>query len=169
MRFYIMTLVSIIAVLAVKSYTTTAQDTPLNDVELEVMADFELLNKQDTIRHRKMINRFIQPITQSEVVYGKFKGSGPFTNETYINFERLKRTATQYELNELLLNENPVVRVYAHKALVSNQMEIRSDIAESLVQDSSEVIIIDGFKAQEMMVMDIVSESIFPQPIEVQP
>ena len=46
---------------------------------------------------------------------------------------------TLEELNTMLLHESPVVRVYAHRALMANQMEIYGDNLNALVADSAEV------------------------------
>lgn len=161
MRYYIMTLVSVIVVLTIKSYTSTAQDEPINDLDLERMANYELLNHSDTVRHRKMIDRFVKSLETSEYIHGKYEGCANFENETFSSYERLERTATEQELQSLLMNQNPVVRLYAHKALVANDMKIPTDFLELSVQDSTEIVFIDGMSINKVRVMDLVSENLF--------
>ena len=157
MRFYIMTLVSIITVLAIKSYTINAQDDNVGDLEIEMMASTELLNKADTLRHHKMISRF----ESSDYVYGKFAGSANFPNDTYQNYERIQRVCTVQELNKMLDHESPVVRVYAHRALMENKMMVYPHHQEELIRDSAEVLVIDGLSISKTNVLNIVAENMF--------
>lgn len=161
MRYYIMTLISIVAVVAIKSYTINAQGRAINDIDVELMAATDLLNHADTVRHEKMIERFVQGIEKSEYVYGKYAGSAEFPTQTYVNYERILRVGTTQELHALLLHESPVVRVYAHKALTANDMAIETALLEVLIADTTQVVCIDGLAISKMRVMDIVSENIF--------
>lgn len=167
MRYYIMTLVSIITVLAIKSYTINAQDqSNIDDLDVEIMASTELLTHADTLRHQKMINRFVQSIESSPYVYGQYSGSANFPNEVYEDYQRIERVCTVQELNEMLKHESPVVRVYAHQALMNNQMDITKDNLESMIIDSSEVYKIDGLAIEKVRVMDLVATNIFQQKKE---
>lgn len=165
MKYYIMTLISIVAVLAIKSYTINAQGRVANDGDVEIMAKTELLNKEDTIRHQKMINQFLDDLEKSEFVYGKYAGSAEFPTYTYLNFERIQRVGTPEELNALLAHESAVVRVYAHQALTTNQMEIPTETLEALMMDSAEVICVNGMEISKARVMDLVAENLF-QPTQ---
>ena len=167
MRFYIMTLVSIITVLAIKSYTINAQaESNIDDLDVEIMASAALLTKADTVRHQKMIKRFVKTIESSPYVYGEFSGSADFPNSVYENYQRIERVSTAQELNTMLLHESPVVRVYAHRALMANQMEIYGDNLDALVADSAEVYQIDGLAISKVRVMDIVTANMFRKPAE---
>ena len=161
MKYYIMTLVSIVTVLAIKSYTINAQDQPIDDMEVAMMASGELLNKADTIRHQKMINRFIKGIEGSEILYGKYSGSAEFSNDIYENFERIQRVGTAEELNDLLVHESPVVRLYAHKALAVNGMPMDHDKLEALVNDTTTLIQHDGFIITKVTVGDLACRNMF--------
>lgn len=161
MRFYITTLVSIIVVLTIKSYTSTATEQPVQDKDLVLMASTELLSKADTVRHAKMIKRFVHSLEQSEVVQLKYSGSANFPHPTYQNYERLERVGTKEELNLLLDHESPIVRVYAHKALVTKGLPINNEKMVNLLNDTSTVMIVDGLKISEDHVMNIVSDYVF--------
>lgn len=168
MRYYIMTLISIITVLAIKSYTINAQDHPVDDVDLELMASGELLNKADTLRHQKMIKRFVNDIAGSEMVYGKYAGSADFPTPVYEDYARIQRVATVQELNNLVEHESAVVRVYAHRALMENNMEITDTHLDALITDSSEVMLVDGLSISKVRVMDLVSQNIFQKEEETE-
>lgn len=161
MKFYIMTLVSIITVLAIKSYTINAQDHNVNDIDIEMMASTKLLNKADTLRHQKMISRFVNGIESSEYVYGKYTGSADFPSDVYQNYERIQRVCTVQELNHMLDHDSPVVRIYAHRALMENDMMVYPHHQEELIRDSAEVVVMDGLSLSKTRVLNIVSENMF--------
>lgn len=161
MKFYITTIVSIFVVLTIKSYTSNASEQPVLDKDLVMMASTKLLSKADTVRHAKMIKRFVSSLENSEHVQLKFNGSANFPNETFENYERLEKVSTKEELNQLLSHDSPVVRIYAHKALANNNMEMNKVQLQTLLNDSSEVIIVDGLSIRETRVMDEVSNYVF--------
>lgn len=161
MKYYIMTLVSIVVVLAIKSYTINAQDKPINDQQVELMASGELLNLADTIRHQKMINRFLSKLETSEKLYERYTGAANFPNQVFENYERIERVGTEEELNELLLHESPVVRIYAHRALAVNQMEMDNEAMELLVNDTTLVFRHDGVHIIPVRVMDLAANHLF--------
>ncbi len=161
MKYYIMTLVSIVVVLGIKSYTINAQQTPVDDVEVELMASSELLNKADTIRHQKMIKRFVVGLEKSEVLYGKFTGPANIPNKVYQDYERIQRVGTKEELNSLMTHNSPVVRLYAQRALMNNNMEMDRVAVEYLVNDTTTIMYHDGFDIKLETVGDIASEQLF--------
>jgi hypothetical protein len=163
-----MTLISIVTVLAIKSYTINAQDRPVNDVDLEMMASEALLNKADTIRHQKMIKRFVKGIEGADMVYGRYAGSADFPTSVFENYERIQRVATVQELNELVEHDSPVVRVYAHRALMENNMSIQPIHLESLIADTTEIMMMNGLEISKVRVMDVVAQNIFQKEEETE-
>lgn len=161
MRYYIMTLVSIVVVLTIKSYTTTAQDTPVNDVELEKFAHYDLINKADTLRHKKIISRFVHGIASDTCVTGKYLQQGVLPNPDFESYERLERTATNHELSELAKHDNPVMRVYAINAIASRDIELDTALLNDLIMDSTEVMIVDGFVTKQIVISDLAAGSLF--------
>lgn len=160
-RFYIMTLLSVVVVLALKSYTITAQDRIVNDSEVEEMASMKLINRSDTVRHQMMINRFVGNIKKSDILYSKYFGAADFPTEVYADYERIQRVGTVQELNTLLAHESPIIRIYAHKALVANKMPINVDLLELLLNDTTQVVYYNNNIISDEQVMDLVCENVF--------
>lgn len=161
MKYYIMTLVSIVVVLAIKSYTINAQDKPINDTQVELMASGKLLNHADTVRHQKMINRFLTDLEMSEFLCERYMGAAEFPSEVFENYERIQRVGTEEELNTLLSHESPVVRIYAQRALSVNNMNANPEALELLVNDTTSVLQFDGLKIRKVAVMDLACEHLF--------
>jgi hypothetical protein len=156
-----MTLVSVVVVLTIKSYTTTAQDRPINDVELEELAKYDLLNRADTLRHRKIVDRFVSALAFDTVVSGKFTSQGVLPNPDFASYERIERIATEEELTDLLSHENPVVRAYAIQAIAVREINLDSEMLNLLTSDTTKILFIDGFSGRETRISDLVAEELF--------
>lgn len=161
MKYYIMTLVSFVVVLGIKSYTINAQQAPVDDVDVELMASSQLLTQADTIRHQKMIKRFVVGLEKSEVLYGKFTGPANIPNTVFQDYERIQRVGTKEELNRLMNHDSPIVRLYAQKALLNNNMKMNRTAVEYLVNDTTTVMYHNGLNIKIETVGNIASEQLF--------
>ncbi|OFZ52662.1 MAG: hypothetical protein A3D92_19230 [Bacteroidetes bacterium RIFCSPHIGHO2_02_FULL_44_7] len=134
MKLRMLSVVSIVVVLMIKSMDISAQD--YNNLRLFVNAipsdpslvPFPLETQLDSV---------VYQLAMSEGVMERFVGESDSSSEVFAAYERLKAVATEEELNELLLHESPIVRIYAYRALVVNEMNLNNDYAELLVQDST--------------------------------
>ena len=66
-----------------------------------------------------------------------YVGLNDSITQEYMAYEKLKSIATEEELNELLLHESPVVKVYAYRALVVNEMNMNCDVELALLEDTT--------------------------------
>src|SRR3989338_3614159 len=119
MKLRMLSVVSIVVVLMIKSMDISAQD--YNNLRLFVNAipsdpslvPFPLETQLDSV---------VYQLAMSEGVMERFVGESDSSSEVFAAYERLKAVATEEELNELLLHESPIVRIYAYRALVVNEM-----------------------------------------------
>ncbi len=84
-----------------------------------------------------------------------------FTPE-YSIFEEIQEIANEEELNELINHESPVVRIYAYRALIVNDMNLNCDYELNLLSDTTCVDFYAGSEVisstvQEMIQRDIVN------------
>ena len=156
-----MTLVSIVVVLGIKSYTINAQDQPMNDGDLELLAGIELLNHSDTVRHQKMIDRFVKSLEKAEFLYGRFTGPAEIPNEVYADYERIQRVGTHEELQLLMTHDSPIVRLYAHQAMAINGMDMDRSTLESMLNDTTLVLVQNGLEIKQVPVMELAAEYVF--------
>lgn len=133
----------------------------MNDGDLEVLAGIELLNHADSVRHEKMINRFVRSLEESQFLYGKFTGPAEIPNEVYSDYERIQRVGTKEELNKLMTHESAIVRLYAHKALVTNNMQMDPNTLETMVNDTTLVYIQNGLEIKQVSVMELAAANMF--------
>ncbi len=137
MKFRMMSLLSIILVLSVKSLEISAKDY----YELRVMVNaippdpyaphllpYALENKLDSIVFR---------ISQAPVVSDMYGMANDSVTQEPNAFKLLQTTATEQELNELMLHDSPVVKVYAYRAILFNEMNMNCEYELSLLEDTT--------------------------------
>lgn len=161
MKLRLLTLFSIIVALAVKTYTINAQDGVIDDEEVEMLANWELKTKSDTIIHEKHVNRIVDVLAESAYVSEESVGIAMVPSETYHQYANLKKAANSYELNKLMIHDSPIIRVYAHRALMENKMELNIDNVQTIANDSTAVTWMDGDRLVQTTVMDMVTENLF--------
>jgi len=160
MKLRLLTLFSIIVVLAIKSYTISAQDGIIDDADIELLTKWELKNKSDSISHERHVVRLVKVLSESPYIADE-----PNTflnqNEFYEGYRRFKRVANAYELNKCLIHPSPIVRVYAHRAIFENEVEPNTHHLEFISNDSTHIGWMKGGVMSETTVMDVVTQNLF--------
>jgi hypothetical protein len=169
MKYRLLTLFSIIVALAVKTYTINAQEGAIDDEDVELLASWELKNKSDSVHHQKQVNRIVKELAKAERITEQYTGAASLTKcETYQEYTRLKKAANEFELNKLLIHRSPIIRVYAHRALMENNMTPNTFHIESIANDSTEIEWLNGDVLVKTTVMDLVTNNMFQFQEEVE-
>ena len=160
MKLRLLTLFSIIVVLAIKSYTISAQDGIIDDADIELLEKWELKNKSDSISHERHVVRLVQALSESPYIT---EPQTLFLQQSEINdkYHRFKRVANAYELNKCLMHPSPIIRVYAHRAIVENEIEPNTKHLEFISNDSTSIGWMKGDLMIESTVMDVVTQNLF--------
>ena len=132
-----LSLLSIILVISVKSLEISAKDYH----ELRVMAraippdpyapqlvPFVLENELDSV---------VYQLAQAPGIKEMYLGTNDSITNEFLAYEKLKGLATEKELNALLIHNSPIVKVYAYRALIVNEMNMDCDIESSLFVDTT--------------------------------
>jgi hypothetical protein len=82
-------------------------------------------------------------------------------NASFEAYEKLKLVATEAELNELMLHESPIVRVYAYRALIVNAMSMNCDYEGQLLLDSTCVDWVENGAIVNTTVSNLVQQTYF--------
>lgn len=154
MKLRMLSVLSIVVVLMIKSMDISAKD--YYNLRLFVNAipsdpslvPFPLETQLDSVVYQLAI---------SEGVAERYVGEDNTSSEVFAAYERLKAVASEEELNELLLHESPIVRIYAYRALVVNEMSMNNDYVELLIQDSTCVDYFIESTAMNTTVADMVT------------
>lgn len=135
MKLRMLSVLSIVLALLIKSVDISAQD--YNNFRIlahaipgdtEGLMPFPLETELDSIVFR---------LAQANTVKERFVGLNDTITTEFQDYERLKNIASESELNELLLHDSPVVKVYAHRAIVMNEMNMNCDYELALYEDST--------------------------------
>lgn len=162
MKFKLLTLFSIILALVVKTYSLSARDGVIDDEEVALLAQWELKNADDSLRHQQHVGILAKELAASNQITEEFTGAGAMVKcKTYYNYARLRTAANEFELNELLTHESPIIRVYAHRAMMERKLNPDPTIVAAMAADSTEVEWLNGDVLVHTTVMDMVSSNMF--------
>lgn len=95
---------------------------------------------------RNPIKKIVKAIAKSNV-YDAGSGNIKSPSPQNIRYKKLVNLATVEELQQLILkNKKPIVRLYSFRAMVSLVNEIPKNIFNLVMNDNTEVTVIDGNK-----------------------
>lgn len=162
MKFKLLTLFSIILALVIKTYSLSARDGIIDDDEVELLSQWELKNADDSVRHQQHVDLLAKELAKSGQVTEEFRGAGALIKcDTYQQYSRLRKAANERELNDLLLHESPIIRVYAHRAIMERDFCANPSIVAQMAGDSTQIDWLNGDILVHTTVMDMVSANMF--------
>lgn len=162
MKYRLLTLFSVIVALVVKTYALSSRDGIIDDEEVELLATWELKNQEDSIQHQKHVNRIVDVLAESDKITEEYTGAASLVKcETYYQYSKLRLAANEEELNNLLLHESPIIRVYAHRAMMERDFQPNPERVAIIVNDATEVEWLNGDVLVRTTVMDMVSSNMF--------
>ena len=157
MKFRLLSLLSVVLVLSIKAYETTAHE--LNKERRIAVYQPDLgFNNDDLLNPVSTFDSLVLILSESNVVKEAQVGFSGATPKEYLAFQHLMEVATAEELNDLLTHYSPIVRVYAYRALVANEMEIEATYQESIMKDTTEVDWFSGCILMPSSVQDLASQ-----------
>lgn len=158
MKFRLLSLLSVVLVLSIKAYETTAHELREERNRSDVYQPDLLFIDGEQFNPVTPIDSLVQILTDSEAVKERQVGFSGSTPMEYRAFEELTNIGTESELNGLLTHYSPVVRVYAYRALVANEMEIEAAYEETVLRDTASVDWFSGCLLIPSTVSDLVSQ-----------
>ncbi len=135
MKLRMLSVLSIVVALMIKSMDISAQD--YNNLrilahaipaETPSLIPFPLETELDSV---------VYQLAQSEGIMERFVGAFDTITPAFEAYERLKMIASEDQLNELMRHDSPIVKIYAYRALVVNQMNMNCDYEQELIGDST--------------------------------
>ena len=159
MKFRMLSLLSIILALTVKSMEISAKDynefrvfvNAIPSTPTQNLLAYRLENKLDSI-----VFHIIQTSTVSDV----FEPTTEQTFENNTSFDELIKSANENELNALLMHQSAPVKIYAFRALLAQSMNVNSDFELALLNDTSCVNLISRDQIIPTTVKEIVENDI---------
>ena len=154
MKFRLLSLLSVVLVLSIKAYETAAHEQN-DERRISVFHQDFMLTNVDVFSSLAPLDSVVLILSEATTVKERQVGFTGSTPKEYRAFEELKDIATEEELNGLLTHYSPIVRVYAYRALVSNEMLIDASYQESVLRDTTVVNWFSGCVLRASSVMDL--------------
>lgn len=158
MKLRMMSVVSIVIVLLIKSMGISAQDYNNLRILANAIPDPALM----TYPLETELDSVVYQLAQANGVMERYVGGSTETvADTYASYQRLKMLASEAELNELLQHNSPIVKVYAYRALVTNDMALNTEYAEELQNDSTCIDWLNGDEVTSTTVAEMILQPYF--------
>lgn len=159
MKFRMLSLLSIILVLTIKSMEISAKD--YNELRVFVNA-IPSTTTQNFMAYRldNKLDSIVFHIIQTATVADVFEPKTEETIENNNSFNALIQTANENELNALLMHQSAPVKIYAYRALLLQSMNVNNDFELALLEDTACVNLISKRQIIPTTVKKIVENDI---------
>lgn len=159
MKVNLLSLLSVVLVLSLKAYEISArEENQENRSEVYHPALAFLDVEEYHYSESASLDSLINQLGRSSTIKERYVGFAGLTPNEYLLFEELKATASQYELNNLMKHYSPVVRVYAYRALIANDMEVNANCENFLFEDTTSVNWFSGCIFKNSTVQQVVEQ-----------
>lgn len=159
MKLRMLSVLSIVIALLIKSMDISAQDYNTLRIlahaipgESPTLLPYPMETELDSIVYR---------LANGNGVKERYVGLRDSVSAEFEAYERLKLVATEEDLNNLLLHESAIVKVYAHRALMVQQMNINEDYENALRLDSTCVDWLTSDMLKNSTVAELVAQEFF--------
>ncbi len=142
MKVNLLSLLSVVLVLSLKAYEISArEENEQNSVEAyhPALAFLDADAHEYHYSQSASLDSIITVLSRSTTLKEQYVGFSGVTPKEYILFEKMKELGTQDELNSLMKHYSPVVRIYAYRALIANEMEVNGNIENGLYEDTASI------------------------------
>jgi hypothetical protein len=157
MKVRLLSLLSVVLVLSIKAYETTARESNQPEQMEVYQPDISFLD-EDQFNPISKVDSIVRILSESTTVKERHVGFAGITPKEYLLFEGLIEEGTLEELNGLLTHYSPVVRVYAYRALLANEMEINVGYEATMFKDTTAVDWFSGVFLTTSSVQELVSQ-----------
>ncbi len=159
MKVNLLSLLSIILVLSLKAYEISARDENRENQSEAYHPALAFLDSEEYhYSESASLDSLINHLGRSNIVKERYVGFAGITPNEYLLFQKLKESASQDELNDLMKHYSPVVRIYAYRALIANEMEVNMSYENMLYEDTTSVNWFSGCIFRASTVQQIVEQ-----------
>jgi len=159
MKVHLLSLLSVVLVLSLKAAEISAREESQEESSEVYHPALAFLDADEySYSESASLDSLINTLGRSNTVKEQYVGFAGLTPNEYVLFEKLKSTATEYELNNLMKHYSPVVRIYAYRALIDNNMEINAQSENFLYEDTTTVNWFSGCIYKTSTVQQVVEQ-----------
>lgn len=142
MKVNLLSLLSVVLVLSLKAYEISArEENEQNNIEAyhPALAFLDADAREFHYSESASVDSIITVLGKSNTLKERYVGFSGVTPNEYLLFQKLKEFGTQDELNSLMKHYSPVVRIYAYRALIANDMEVSVNNENLLYEDTTTI------------------------------
>ena len=161
MKVHLLSLLSVVLVLSLKAYEISArEENEQNSVEAShpALAFLDADAREYHYSQSASLDSIINVLARSSTLKERYVGFSGITPKEYLMFEKMKELGTQDELNTLMKHYSPVVRIYAYRALIANEMEVNVNIENVLYEDTTSINWFSGCIYKSTTVQELVEQ-----------
>ncbi|MCH2228799.1 MAG: hypothetical protein MK105_00545 [Crocinitomicaceae bacterium] len=137
MKYRMLSLLSIILVLSIKSMEISAKDYHELRIMVNAIPPSPYAPQIVPLILENELDSIVYQLAQANGIKERYIGQNDTINSEFIAYEKLKDLATEEDLNGLLLHDSPIVKVYAYRALLVNEMDMNCDVETALFLDTT--------------------------------
>lgn len=156
MKVHLLSLLSVVLVLSIKAYEISAHEQN-NERRVSVFQQDITLTNNELVNSISSFDSLVLILAESNTVKERQVGFSGATPKEFRAYEELQDLASEEELNGLLTHYSPIVRIYAYRALINNEMEVDASYEESILRDTTEVDWFSGCILRPSTVQDLAS------------
>lgn len=159
MKVHLLSLLSVVLVLSLKAAEISAREENQENRREAYHPALAFLDAEEYhYSESASLDSLINTLGRSNTIKEQYVGFAGLTPNEYVLYEQMKEAATEYELNSLMKHYSPVVRVYAYRALIDNEMEINASYENFLYEDTTTVNWFSGCIYKTSTVQQIVEQ-----------
>lgn len=161
MKFRMLSLVSIIIALGIKSMGISAKDYHEFRVMVNAIPPSPYVPTLMPIALENRLDSIVYELSQATAVKELFIEINDSITPEYQIFQELQAVASEDQLNELLNHTSPVVKIYSYRALIANDMNMNCDFELALLEDTSCVDVYAGNEVLNSTVKDMLQMDVY--------
>ncbi len=162
MKLRMLSLLSIILALGIRSMDISAKEYHALRVLTHAIPEGPYIPTPMPLALENRLDSLVFHLSHYSVVKDVYININDSITPEHSIFEELQTVASEDELNELINHPSPIVRIYAYRALIVNDMNLNCDYELNLLSDTTCIDFYAGNEVlsstvQEMVQRDLIS------------
>lgn len=161
MKLRMLSVLSIVIALGIKSMNISAKDYHEFRILANAIPESPYIPTPLPIALDTQLDSIVYTLSQASAVKDMYININDSLTPQFEIFQELQFAASEDELNELLLHESPVVRVYSYRALIVNDMNLNCDYEMAIMEDTTCIDLFAGSELTNTTVKEQIQRDLF--------
>jgi len=161
MKLRMLSVLSVIIAIGIKSMNISAKDYHEFRILANAIPESPYIPTPLPIALENRLDSIVFTLSQASAVKDMYINLNDSLTPQFEIFQELQYTANETELNDLLLHDSPVVRVYSYRALIVNNMNLNCDYEMAIMEDTTCIDLFAGSELTNTTVKDQVQRDLY--------